>query len=252
MKRSKDLKFGKYAVVGLSDEYEDGFHDPKHCHREVQLLYACNGVMSVVADGMAIILPPQRALWIPAKMVHEVSCRGPVSLRTLYIEPSVSCRDSTCHIVEVGPLLRALILEISEIGLSSDSESRNRAIIDLTLTELSCAPRISHVAPMPRDARLLRVCNQILEQSADKRKLDDFATIAGMSRRCFTRNFKHETGMSFNFWRQQVRLQNALSLLLTGDSVGSAARKVGYESTSAFSLAFFRTYGVTPGQYGRS
>ncbi|MEM7740234.1 MAG: AraC family transcriptional regulator, partial [Pseudomonadota bacterium] len=173
-------------------------------------------------------------------------------LRTLYIDPAVPCREPTCHIIEIGRLLRSLILEISETGYASSSERRNTSLVDLTLTELASAPQISHIAPMPRNVRLLRVCSMVLEKPSDNRKIDDFAIIAGMSRRCFTRNFRYETGMSFNVWRQQVRLQEALSLLLSGVSVANAANTVGYESTSAFSLAFSRTYGVTPGRYSRA
>ena len=51
-----------------------------------------------------------------------------------------------------------------------------------------------------------------------------------MSRRTFTRAFKHELGMGFALWRQQVRLMQAVSLLAAGRSITSVASDVGYES----------------------
>lgn len=249
MQTFKDLDFSRSPVVGLSDEYEDGFEDPKHTHDRVQLLYACTGVMSVVAGNTAIVLPPQRALWIPAGVEHAVSCRGPVSLRTLYIHPDAAPRDPICHVVEVGRFLRALILEISERGQQAPFDSRDQKVIELILLELSIASKIPHMAPLPDDPKLLRVCNLIIGKPADSRTIDEFARIAGMSRRSFTRRFKAETGISLSLWRQQVRLQEALSLLLTGTPVSLAANKVGYESTSAFSTVFYRTFGVSPGRY---
>ncbi|MEO0452034.1 MAG: helix-turn-helix transcriptional regulator [Pseudomonadota bacterium] len=249
IRRSRDLDYSKSPVVGLSDEYEDGFEDPLHSHDRIQLLYACTGVMSVIADTTAIVLPPQRALWIPAGVKHSVSCRGPVSLRTLYIESYAAPRDSICHVVEVSSFLRALILEVSGIDQTHGLNKRDRVVIDLILMELSSAPKIPHMAPLPEDPKLLRVCSQIVKDPANQQCLDELARTAGMSRRSFTRRFKQETGMSLSLWRQQIRLQEALSMLLTGTPVNVAARQVGYESTSAFASVFYRTFGVSPGRY---
>ncbi|MEM7207032.1 MAG: helix-turn-helix transcriptional regulator [Pseudomonadota bacterium] len=251
MKRTKDLDFSRSVVVGLSDEYPDGFEDPKHAHDRIQLLYACAGVMSITTDDTAIILPPQRALWIPARMQHEVYCRGPVSLRTLYIDPESSPREATCHVVEVCSFLRELILKIAEIDQSRCLSIRDLKVIELIMLELSSAPKIPHMAPMPTDPRLLLVCDQIIKVPTDGRSIDELAHIAGMSRRSFTRHFKEETGMSLSVWRQQIRLQEALSLLLCGTPVNVTAHKVGYESASAFRSVFIRTFGVSPGRYDR-
>ncbi len=249
MKTTLGLSFRNSRVVGLADEYEDGFRDPSHSHDYIQLLFACTGVMSVVADDIAIVLPPQRALWIPAGVKHQVSCRGPVSLRTLYIDAECAPREPQCHVVEVSRFLGSLILEITDIEQPLEDNYRDKKLIELLLHELMTAPKIPHMAPMPVDPKLLRVCNQIVKAPSDSRTIDDFAQIAGMSRRSFTRHFKDETGMSLNIWRQQIRLQEALSLLFAGHSVNSAANIVGYESVSAFCSVFSRTFGVSPGKY---
>ncbi|MEQ9315225.1 MAG: AraC family ligand binding domain-containing protein, partial [Henriciella sp.] len=109
MKRTFDIDLGRRPVVGLADEYPSGFTDPPHAHDRIQLLYASSGVMSVVTDETSFVIPPQRAVWIPSGVKHEVSCRGPVSLRSLYIDPKYERQDPDCHIVEVSQLLKALI-----------------------------------------------------------------------------------------------------------------------------------------------
>jgi len=79
--------------------------------------------------------------------------------------------------------------------------------------------------------------------------LDEWADIAGMGRRTFTRCFRKETGMSFATWRQNVRLIEALSRLALGETVTRVALDVGYNSPSAFAAMFRRAFGVPPSHY---
>lgn len=249
MKRTFDIDLASRLVVGLADEYPAGFNDPPHTHDRIQLLYACSGVMSVVTDTTTFVVPPQRAVWIPHGIRHEVSCRGPVSLRSLYIDPSYEREDPDCHIVEVGQLLRSLIIEAVQFGTDYDVAGREGEIVRLLLQELLASPKIPYAAPMPTDARLVRVCRQILQDPSDQRDLNQFADLANMSRRSFTRAFKRETGMGLAVWRQQVRLLEALSRLSTGATVTTVAMDVGYESASAFCSMFQRSFGVPPSKY---
>lgn len=249
MKRTLDLDMNQSPVVALADEYPAGFVDNAHSHERIQLLYASVGVMSVVTEQTSFVIPPQRAVWIPSQVRHEVSCRGPVSLRTLYIDPKYEREDPDCHIVEVGTLLKALILEVTSFSSSYDLSGREGQIVGLLLSELLASPKVPYAAPMPSDPRLVRVCREIIDNPSDQRDIDKWADLAGMSRRSFTRAFKRETGMGVALWRQQVRLLEALSLLSTGSNVTTAALDVGYESASAFCAMFQRAFGVSPSRY---
>lgn len=237
-------------IMGLEDEYAPGFMDPLHSHRHAQLLYASSGVMSVTADDAAFVIPPQRAIWLPAHMAHEVSCRGHVSLRTLYFdEAQTGLTGRACQVIEVSDFLRALIVELSRFGQGSTPGAREAAIARVLVDELKQMPVAPYRAPMPRDRRLLRVCQAILNDPASRDDLDAFADLAGMSRRTFTRQFKAEVGMGLAIWRQQVRLMSALSMLAAGEPVTSVAFAVGYDSPSAFSALFRRSFGVPPSDY---
>ncbi len=249
MKRSADYLVTRRPVVALQDEYPPGFVDPFHSHGHTQLLYASAGVMSVVTDTTSFVLPPQRALWLPAGTPHEVSCRGPVSLRTLYIDPARDREPGPCRVVEVSDFLRALVLEVVSFPPDYDLEGREGRIVSLLLDEIGRMPNAPYQVRMPADGRLVRVCRAILADPADDRDLDDWARVAGMSRRTFTRLFKQETGMGVAVWRQQARLMEALSLLSSGRSVTTVAFDVGYDSPSAFTALFHRTFGVPPSSY---
>lgn len=236
-------------VCGLTDEYPAGFVDPAHAHERIQVLYACSGVMSVVTPTTSFVVPPQRALWLPAGQLHEVSCRGAVSLRTLYIDPARYAQAPTCRVIEVSDFLRALILKVVSFGVDYDMAGPAGRIVEVLLDEIAAMPIAPYGAAMPVDPRLLRVCRAILANPADNRDVDHWSHVAGMGRRTFTRAFRRETGMGLAVWRQQVRLMEALSLMASGRPVTSIAFDVGYDSPSAFTAMFRRAYGVPPSLY---
>lgn len=237
-------------IIGLDDEYPPGFVDPIHHHDHAQLLYASSGVMSVMADNATFVIPPQRAIWLPSRVDHEVSCRGHVSLRTLYFdEVMTGMAGRPCQVIEISDFLKALIVEMSRFGQSYGDDGREMRIARVLIEELKQMPTAPYRAPMPQDPRLLRVCRSIIDDPADQRDLDQLASLAGMGRRTFTRQFQAEVGMGLAVWRQQVRLMAALSMLAAGDPVTTVAFAVGYDSPSAFSAMFRRSFGVPPSDY---
>ncbi len=249
MKHFQDIQDLSRPVIGLADEYAPGFTDPFHSHDRGQLLYASAGVMSVQIADASFVVPPQRALWIPAHTQHQVSCRGHVSLRTLYCDGSVDIAGSACRVIEVSDFLKALILEVTQFGDCYRPDGREGRIVSVLIEEIGAMPTAPYHVPMPRDPRLLRVCEAILADPTDGRDLDEWASVAGMGRRTFTRLFRNDTGMGLATWRQQVRLMEALSLLATGRSVTTVAFDVGYDSPSAFTAMFHRSFGIPPSQY---
>lgn len=237
-------------IAGLADEYAAGYVEGAHSHRRAQLLYASKGVMSVLTDAGGFVVPPQRAVWLPAGMRHEVRCRDAVSLRTLYVDPQSSPKlPRACCVLEVSELLRSLVLAAVEIPVEYDLGGREGRIMTLILDEIAMMPVVPLCAPMPADPRLARVCRALFKEPAQGQSLAYWAKAAGMSRRTLTRLFRRETGMSFASWRQHVRLLEALSRLAAGQPVTAVALDVGYQSPSAFTARFRRTFGTTPTHY---
>lgn len=248
MLHSQDLLGVPRPVWTLADEYPARFVDPRHCHERAQLLYAAQGVMSIVTDDASFVIPPQRAIWMPAGVFHEVTCRSAVSVRTLYVEAGKELPHD-CRVIEVSPLLRALILEAMTLPREYDPAGRDGRIVQLIIDSIATPASASLAAPMPRDRRLLQVCHALIEDPTRADSIDDWATAACMSRRTFTRSFRDETGMSLAEWRQHVRLLEALARLACGQPVTTIAFDVGYESPSAFTAAFQRAFGVPPSRY---
>lgn len=248
--RASDSSARIQSVVGLADEYGPCFLDPRHSHEHAQLLFAHTGVITVTTDTASFVVPPQRAVWIPAGTTHEVQCRERVSVHVMYIDSNTHPGlPQTCRVLEISGLLRELILEITRVVADTSDNERDSLVVKLVLHEISMASSLHLQVPMPQDPRLTRVCRSILGNPAHDDTLDDWARLIGMGRRTFTRMFRRETCMSFADWRQHVRLMEALSRLATGESVLAVALDVGYNSPSAFTAMFRRTFGIAPRQY---
>jgi len=225
----------------------DGHVIPLHVHKRGQLLHAISGVMRVETPSSAWILPPARALWMPPEHAHQVTMRGRVEMRTLYIDPAF-CGPLPMQpvLVEISGLLRELILAALDEPVDYRDNERGGIVARLILTELQRLDRRSHDIPMPHDERALRVARALLEQSRIDLDLDGWAERAGASRRTLARLFRAQTGLSFAEWRARLRAVDGLARLGSGASVADAAAAVGYASPSAFTAMMRREFGETP------
>lgn len=83
--------------------------------------------------------------------------------------------------------------------------------------------------------------------------VDSLAVTAGMSRSAFAARFKQLLGQTPLEYVTEWRMQKATELLRVGDKkLVEIANSVGYDSDAAFSKAFKRTVGASPGEYRRN
>lgn len=239
-------------VAAMAKSCEDGEHIPLHIHQRGQLLHAVSGIMRVETLDAAWIIPPARALWLPPAMPHSVTMRSRIEMRTIYIDASACAALPTrATLVEVGGLLRELILAALEEPVDYDENGRGGLIANLILRELADLHGRPLDLPMPRDDRALRVARALLEQPDSEFDLDRWAQHAGGSRRTLARLFRSETGLSFAEWRARLRAMEGLARLSSGASVAAAADAVGYSSPSAFSAMVRRNLGGAPRSLAR-
>ena len=237
-------------VAAMPKDFPSGHHIARHRHERGQLVYATRGVMRVGTGQGTWIVPPQRALWIPPGVEHEIRMSGAVAMRTLYIAPDTAAALSAdCQVIEVSDLLRALILAAMEEPVEYDSGSRGEAIAQLLLHELRGVTVVPLHLPMPRDAKLQTVCRRVQAHLSADLDIETLARDVGMSSRSLARLFQREIGMGFLAWRQQARLAEALAQLSTGKPVALVANDLGYASPAAFTAMFRRSLGTTPGKY---
>lgn len=100
------------------------------------------------------------------------------------------------------------------------------------------------------EPRLSRALAAMQSDYARDWSLEALAKTAGLSRAGFALNFKKWIGVTPLEYLTRWRIQIARDLLTNGDRrIAEVASTVGYESESAFSVAFTRIVGERPGHY---
>lgn len=240
----------KRPLLARAFEYAKGEYTGYHAHDAAQLVYAVSGTMTVMAEAGHWVVPPLRAVWIPARMLHEVAMHAHVSMRTAYLHPTCAADlPKSCVVVSVSRLMRELLVEATRFPEANSCENRYRLVTALLLEELRVSDQLPLSLPEPQDPRLRRVTESLRCDPSDGRSLDAWAAMAGASKRTLARLFERETGMSFRQWRQQARLLAALRKLADGEPVSVVAVDLGYATPSAFTHMFRHAFGVVPSEY---
>ncbi|WP_395709546.1 AraC family transcriptional regulator [Reyranella sp.] len=238
------------AVAAMPKDFAADFVIEPHIHARAQLIYATAGTMRVSTGEAMWMVPPQRAVWMPAGIEHGIEMLDRVTMRTLYLRDDVAAgMPSACRVLPVSPLLRELIVRATELPLQYDESGPAGHVVALIVAELHGVQALKLDLPMPTDRRLRSLCNALLAEPGDRRGLEAWAATVNASARTVARLFRRETGFSFAAWRQQARLLEAMGRLGSGHPVTRVAMDLGYDSVSAFSAMFRRAAGASPSDY---
>jgi AraC-like DNA-binding protein len=218
-----------------------------HTHHEHQIAWAASGVLSVRTATDAWVLPPTRALFIPAGLRHETLSTGSATMRSTYLRPQrCPIQWTCCTPVAASPLLAELIGYLEDASLGPE----RRGHAETMLVDLLQPVAMNTIdVRMPAEERSREVADALSVAPADGRTLAQWGRAVGASERTLARGFAEGTGLPFGRWRVLLRLRAAMPALAAGEPVAKVARQVGYESASAFVAAFRRETGVTPARY---
>lgn len=237
--------FALPELDGLATDYAADEWIAPHTHDAHQIVHASSGVLRVVSDNDSWVVPPGRAIWMPARRTHAIHCHTAVQMRTVYLRGHGPEMPETCAVWSVSPLMREILVRLAR---SPDPRSREH-LAALLFLEIETITTLPFHLPLPTDARLRRLTDTVSAHPATSRSLKQWARRLGMSERNLIRRFHNETGMTYRQWRRQVRLLEGLERLATGQRVTTTAFEVGYESVSAFVAAFREAFGETPKRY---
>lgn len=239
-------------VLGRSEDQPHGALIPDHRHDSSQLIHAATGVMTVETEDGLWVVPPDRAVWVPAFVTHSIRMTGAVELRTVYLQTGLTpIAGGACTVVQVSELLHAAIMRAIAFPQPYEEDGPEARVVAVILDEIRAASTAPLHLPMPNDPRARRIAEAFRADPADRRPLSEWARVAGASERTLERVFRREVGTTFGRWQQQARLLRGLEVLASGETVTAVALEVGFATPSAFIAMFRRAIGTTPAKYFR-
>lgn len=249
----RNAQFSEYdatprPVVVICNDFSSGHVLPPHSHRRSQLVYGAAGIMMVGTEQGRWIVPPDRAVWIPGGIRHDLRMVSAVTTVTLWVEPD-SALPAACQVVEMSALMRSLMTAAIDIEPEYDRNARSGLIMQLLIEELKLLPALPLCLKFPQHPRLMERCRAFLLEPKPHDTIEIWSEALGLSRRTFTRLFRKETGLSFSVWRQQACLFASLPRLAANEPITRIAFDLGYESPAAFTTMFKRLQGVPPSHY---
>lgn len=223
---------------------------PQHAHDWHQLAYAVDGTLTVSLDRQTLVVSPDQAVWLPTGVSHAVGSLLGAEFRSLWIANEAGgSLPSSPTVLAVSPLLKALIVEAADIDGKRLADGYPDRIAAMILDQLGRAPKLASALPLPKDRRLLELCETLYLDPSDEKTAEQWAKQFGMSSRTLTRRFEAELGMTLRSWKRKLRLFRAIELLGGGLSVTATAMELGYGSASAFVFAFRSELGCSPHAY---
>jgi AraC-like DNA-binding protein len=237
-------------VIAYAAETDVNARGEPHGHTRHQLFHLVSGSVTVETEMGSFVVPPERALWMPAGVIHATTYHQRSALRFLYFRPeAVGDAPSTPSVIRISPLLRELILAYMAYPRDLVADGPAARIAAVIVDQIATEPVTPLHLPMPTSARLRRAVADLAADPASAVTLQDVARRAALSQRSFERHFRAETGLSYRAWLRQARLMKAVEWLSFGEAVGDIAHRLGYEGASAFVASFRKACGVTPGRY---
>jgi AraC-like DNA-binding protein len=237
--------------------YLKGVRLDTHMHREAQLVYAAQGTMQVTTPEGRWLVPPDRAVWVPALLEHSIDVLADIQMRTLYFDVAWLSREKRSaslaaeFVVRVSPLLHQAILALFDAG---NGRERIELLIRLVMLELHQAEDSATFMPLPHEPRCRRAADIVLGDPTGSHEIETLAREVGTSARTLSRLFSSETQLSFKSWRQRARIAAAIERLSMEASlpVKQLASELGYASVPAFSHAFRQVTGKTPTEFAET
>ncbi|MCW5605624.1 MAG: helix-turn-helix transcriptional regulator [Burkholderiales bacterium] len=235
------------AIVTLRTPYDPGHHIKPHWHSRAQFVFAVAGTMRVRIARRVWIVPPSRALWMPAHTVHEIQMYSVVQMHSLYVnDVAAAGMPDSCVVLSVTPLLRELIVRAAALPADYDEAGDDGLLMRLLMAEIRRLAPCALDLPLPESLDLTRLCERILADLSTRRPCALDADDMHVSTRTLYRRFLRETGITFARWKQQARLLESIRRLAEGAPVTTVALDLGYESPAAFSTMFRRALGIPP------
>ena len=221
-----------------------------HKHKRGQLAFPISGSCICYTKDKVWTLMPDQAFWMPAGIPHRIFHSEGASSGYLYLDCDTwSGFNQVCSVQLPMYALHGL-MHIAESDQTKPLPRQKERLLKLIIEEvMNSQARPMFGLAVPKDERIKHVNSYILENPSEKVSLQDWADFFHISSKTFNRLVVKETGVTFQQWKNQLLVMNAIELMSKDRTIGWIASELGYGSTSAFSAMFRREMGLSPQEY---
>lgn len=240
---------------------------PPHCAGTMEIDVCCGITGEAVIENEAFPICGNAVVVVPPGAVHAVTIRaGPGRLYVLHIsfEALRALVDVEKLLATGGQSLQGLgrmcsafepICHLVQEMIAQDGRPLTRTRALLAILELIFAQE-QEAALCPQPIENSEVLRRVLHWTelhfTQQITLDEAAGTAGFTKNYFCTWFKRNTGLTYNSYLNQVRVNHACQLLARDGSIAEACYGSGFHDMSYFIQRFKCVQGVTPGAYLRN
>jgi AraC-like DNA-binding protein len=209
--------------------------------------FTVTGVMELNVEGQRFLSPPHYATWIPADALHCCHNRQTGSFVSIYIERDLceGMPDTACTLA-LSPLIKAILADFTSRRVTVPKSDDDIRLAHVLIDQLKKAPRRKSYLPVSDDVLVRPITDALQNDPSDRRSLAEWAQLLDTTEKTLSRRFKSCFDISFNEWRQRLKLVASLSMIEEGKPVQVIAADLGYNSPSAFIAMFRRQTGTSP------
>lgn len=238
----------EHAAEIAADQWEEAsLGDAMH-----KLVQVHSGVLDLEGASGGWLILPGHMVFIPAERAFSLRTGRGTRLAVVHLDPArTAWHHHGCWVTAATPLAAQLIGRAigwtpEEAATSPLATSLFRTLA-LLCAELFANPRLlwlpsAQSEEMHRAVRYVS-CNLACASASGA------ANAAGLSLRTLQRRCLDELGMSWRAFLREARMMRALELMAQGGHVGAIANMVGFDSVSAFTVAFSKRFGMPPSAY---
>ncbi len=244
---------GTEPLLSAGAHCSDGWSvtSPWHYHDMHQLLYAFDGAVEVEGLQGHYKVPRQFAVWIPAGAVHRTSIQRIPSGSVFFDPELLPCIMPAPRVITAPALLREMVMHAMRWPLDREEDEVSAAYFPCLarLCEGWITEDVKLLLPTSTEPRIAAIMDFTSAHAAQV-TLGDVCRHANMSERNLRRQFTKSAGISWEDYRQRLRMTMALDALdRTDQHIGEIAASVGYENQAAFARAFRAVLGMAPREY---
>lgn len=245
---AKGLDQREYRIISASD-----MRFPPHLHRAYEVMAVLRGNARTMIDGKELFLSEGNCAVIFPLQRHSFEVEANSRIR-IFIFSSDLIPEFSARMQGRLPLHPVLSLPPELFPEKKPADIfEAKALFYRLCGEIAAALPITGGAPRPQPTAIDHLLLYIDRHFASDCSLKTVSERLRYDYSYLSKRFKEQTGISYNRYVSQIRVNRACHLLSAGNiTVTEAAAAVGFNSIRTFNRVFLKQVGVVPREYKKA